>query len=189
MTDVSGPTSWPTLAEGTVEQRGVFGVQQVTRRSPRTGHAAVYQVLHMPDWVNVIALTPEQEIVLVVQYRHGVDTIAVEIPGGAVEAGEDPAVAAVRELREETGFVGDPPIALGSVQPNPALQTNACSTWLVPNARQVHALALDDGEDIEVTLVPRAEIDDWVADGRIDHALVVAAFYWWRCYDFAMSGA
>ncbi|RMH20339.1 MAG: NUDIX hydrolase [Acidobacteria bacterium] len=179
---------WPTLESGPVADHGIFGVQQVRRRSPRTGVARTYQVLHMPDWVNVVALTGDGEMVLVEQYRHGIDRLTLEIPGGAVDAGEAPADAAARELREETGFAGDPPVLLGRVSPNPAIQTNACTTWLIRRARRVAAPQPDEGEDLAVRLVPRSEIDALVAAGDVDHALVIAAFYWLERYERRVAG-
>ncbi len=183
-TDADDPQPWETLETGEVVDRGVFGLQQVVRRSPRTGRAGTYQVLRVPDWTNVVALTPEGEVVLVVQYRHGLDALTLEIPGGAVDPGEDPAAAAVRELREETGYTGAPPLLLGTVHPNPAIQDNACTTWLISDARPTAEPSPDEGEDLRVLTVPRREIPDLLRQRRITHSLVIAAFHW-----FALHGA
>lgn len=169
---------WETVESGEVDDHGVFGVQHVRRCSPRTGKVGSYQILHMPDWVNVVALTPEYEVILVEQYRHGTDILTLEIPGGAVDGGEDPAAAAARELREETGHAGDAPRLLGTVRPNPAIQTNACSTWLITNAVEVCEPEPDEGEHIAILTTPLADVRDLLRDGTIDHSLVVAAFYW-----------
>lgn len=173
-----GVGPWETLEKSETEDHGVFGFQRIVRRSPRTGRAAEYQVLHVPGWANVVALTPADEVVLVEQYRHGIDAITLEIPGGVLDPGEDPAAAAVRELREETGYTGDPPQLLGSVHPNPAIQNNVCTTWLIDNARRTSETAFDDGEDIAVVTVPRRQIPELLRAGRITHSLVVAAFHW-----------
>ncbi len=129
------PPRWETLASGEILDRGVFGIQEIVRRSPRTGHAGTYQVLRIPNWANVVALTPEDEVVLVAQYRHGLDRVTLEIPGGVLDPGEDLAAGVARELEEETGHTGDPPVLLGTVHPNPAIQDNACTTWLITGAR------------------------------------------------------
>ncbi len=173
-----GPPRWRTLEIGETENRGVFAIQRIVRRSPRTGHAATYQVLRVTDWANVIALTPAGEVVLVAQYRHGLDQVTWEIPGGVLEPGEAAADGAVRELVEETGCTGDEPILIGTVHPNPAIQDNACTTWLIKDAEKTAPPSPDEGEDIEVVTVPLGEIPALLRQGRITHSLVVAAFHW-----------
>lgn len=169
---------WETLETGTVERRGIFGFQQVVRRSPRTGSAGQYQVLHLDSWVNVVALTDDDQVVLIEQYRHGIDRNTLEIPGGLIESEEDPARAAARELLEETGFAGEPAELLGRVHPNPAIQTNLCSTYRIRGARRVAEPTLDPGEDIAVITHPRRDLDALVRQGAISHSLVLAAFHW-----------
>ncbi len=173
-----GPPTWETLEIGESLDRGVFRVQEIMRRSPRTGHAATYQVLQIADWANVVALTPADEVVLIAQYRHGIDEVTLEIPGGVLEPGEAPADGVARELKEETGFTGDAPVLIGTVHPNPAIQDNACTTWLVTGARRTAEPEPDEGEDIDVVMVPRGEIPALLRGGRITHSLVVAAFHW-----------
>jgi 8-oxo-dGTP pyrophosphatase MutT (NUDIX family) len=179
---------WETLDVGEATDYGVFAVRQVVRRSTRTGKPGRYQVLEMPSWVNVVALTPGDRVVLVEQYRHGLDAVTWEIPGGAVDDGEDPAAAAERELREETGYTGAAPLLLGTVHPNPAIQGNACTTWLIADARPTSPLEPDDGEHIEVVEVRRADIPDLLRQGRITHSLVIAAFHWLELWRAAPDG-
>ncbi len=169
---------WQTLETGEVEDRRVFGVQSIVRRSPRTGRPGTYQILRMPAWSNVIALTPDDEVVLIEQYRHGVDALTLEIPGGMIEPGEDAADGAARELVEETGYTGAAPELIGTVHPNPAIQDNVCTTWLVADARQTAEPTPDEGEDIAVLTVPRREVSGLIRSGRITHSLVIAAFHW-----------
>lgn len=173
---------WDTLDAGDIAGFRVFGVQSVSRRSRTSRREGEFQVIHSPDWVNVIALTPGGDVVLVEQYRHGTDAVTVEIPGGMVDPGEDHATAAARELAEETGYTGAPPILLGTVHPNPAIQNNACSTWLIANARRTAPPRPDDDEEIDVITRPLAGIDALVADGTITHALVIAAFTFLRLH-------
>jgi 8-oxo-dGTP pyrophosphatase MutT (NUDIX family) len=153
----------------------VFRVVRFTARSPRTGEERPFSVIETSDWVNVVALTPAGEVVCVRQFRHGIGAVTLEIPGGVVDDGEDPAAAAVRELREETGFEGAPPSRLGCVEPNPAILSNRCHIYLVRDAARRVEPALDPGEDIETVLVPLEDVQAAARDGRIRHALVLCA--------------
>jgi ADP-ribose pyrophosphatase len=117
-------------------------------------------------------------VVMIRQYRHGSHRVSLEIPGGLVEK-EDPADAAIRELAEETGYEGNSVSFLGCVSPNPALFDNLCHTYLVEGAQKTRALSLDAGEDIEVELVPLTRVPSLIANGEINHALVIAAFHFY----------
>lgn len=171
---------WPTLERHAPQDFKIFSVERVERRSPRTGKVGSYQVIHAPDWVNVVALTPERNLVLVEQYRHGLDLVTLEVPGGMVDAGEDPATAAARELAEETGYTGKEPVRLGLVHPNPAIQTNSCTTWLIDGAVRTREPEPDEGEHLNVALVRLDDIDEHVRRGSITHSLVICAFHWLR---------
>jgi ADP-ribose pyrophosphatase len=155
-------------------------------RYARPGHAGErdYTVIAAPDWVNVVALTPDGQLVLVRQFRFGIDDFSLEVPGGVIEAGEDPVAAGVRELAEETGFAGGPARLLGSVHPNPAIQDNRCHLVLVEGAVRTGAVAWDPDEEIETTTAPVADVLAWARDGRITHSLVLCALFqfeaWWR---------
>ncbi len=144
-------------------------------RNPRTGEAMRRTVLETPDWVNVVALTPERELVVVRQFRFGPRLITTEIPGGVVDPGEFHGDAAKRELREETGYTSTRWTALGSVEPNPAFHDNTCFHWLAEEAVLTDELELDPGEDIRVCLLSEAAARDEIASGRMRHSLVIAA--------------
>jgi ADP-ribose pyrophosphatase len=128
--------------------------------------------------VNIIATTADQELVMVEQYRHGSDTVELEIPGGMMDAKDaSPAIAGMRELREETGYEGEQPQIIGRIYPNPAIMSNTCFTLFMQNCRSKHPVEWDHGEDLITRLVPIAEIPGLVASGKIRHSLVVAALY------------
>ena len=169
---------WLQLDEEPVADMRIFGVTRRIMRNPRNGRDREIAIIDSRDWVNVVAVTTDAEIVLVRQWRHGTEHVTLEIPGGLVDPGESPADAAVRELREETGFSGGTVSALGVVEPNPAFMSNRCHTYLVEDCSRTGVQALDDGEDIEVTTRPLASIRELVAGGAIDHALVVCGFWW-----------
>jgi len=161
-----------------IADTSVFRLQKVRARSPRTGQYRTFSVLDAGDWVNVIALTAAREIVLVRQFRHGTADFTLEIPGGMVDRGESPAEAAVRELREESGYTGGEPVKLGEVTPNPALFNNLCHTYLVEGCLRRYEPEPDHDEDIEVLTRPLSDIPGIIASGGIHHALVICAFWW-----------
>ncbi len=155
----------------------IFKLWQNTAVSPRTGHTHTFYALEAGDWVNVVPVTPGGKVVLIRQYRHGLEDICVEIPGGMVDEGESPASAAQRELIEETGYVSEQMVHLGSVTPNPAFLSNQCHTYLALNARQVQTPTFDGSEDIALEEVNLADLPALVQQAKITHALVIAAFY------------
>jgi len=166
-----------TGVDGTVDFR-IFRVRTERKVSPRTGAEHSVYVIDSVNWVNVIAVTPENELVMIEQYRHGSDSIELEIPGGMIDAkDESPAAAGVRELREETGYEGEHPRIIGQIRPNPAIMSNTCFTLMVDNCRLKHPVEFDHGEDLVTRLVPVADLHKLVTTGRIQHSLVVVALY------------
>lgn len=157
----------------------IFRIRADSSRSPRTGNVHRFFVLESPDWVNVIPLTPEGNVVMIRQYRHGTEEVTLEVPGGMVDPGDgDPSVSAARELREETGYEAEEIIHLGSVAPNPAFLNNRCHSYLARRARRAHAVQLDGAEDIAFEEIPLADIPGLIRDGAITHSLTIAAFYY-----------
>lgn len=155
----------------------IFSVRTDTAVSPRTGEAHDFYILESKDWINIIPITPENQVVMVRQYRHGSREVTLEIPGGIVDPGDTPQGAAVRELLEETGYETSDWSQIGSVNPNPAIFNNRCYTFLARKVRKISNPMPDVTEDIEVVLVPLAEIPAYIREGKIDHAIVVSAFH------------
>ena len=156
----------------------IFKIRSDTCVNPRTGKEHDFFILDSVDWVNVVAITPDQRLVMVEQYRHGSNTVELEIPGGMMDAGEtDPVATAVRELREETGYAGENARILGRVRSNPAILSNTTFTVLIENCRLKHGVEFDSGEDLITRLIPVAEIPKLVAGEKISHSLVVVALY------------
>jgi 8-oxo-dGTP pyrophosphatase MutT (NUDIX family) len=165
------------LRQGLEHDYTVLKVREDIYADPRTGDEHPRVFIDTPEWCNIIAVTPEDQLVLIRQYRFGVGASTLEIPGGLVERGEDPAAAAARELEEETGYVAGRVVPLGSVHPNPALQGNRCHSFLALDCVKHHEGRQDHGEDIAVELHPRAEVPRLILEGQITHSLVVVAFF------------
>jgi 8-oxo-dGTP pyrophosphatase MutT (NUDIX family) len=169
---------WQTDAPTSLHRTRVFTLREHRARSrvhPDKSGSFVY--LDTGDWVNVIALTADERVVLVEQYRHGLRRVTLEIPGGMVDGDEDPLAAGQRELREESGYAGTGARLIGRVSPNPAILTNWCHTVLVPEVTRVGEPHPEGTEELGVRLVPLVEIGDLIRQGVIHHALVVAAFH------------
>jgi 8-oxo-dGTP pyrophosphatase MutT (NUDIX family) len=156
----------------------VFSVREERKVSPRTGAEHDFFIIDSANWVNVVALTAQEEVVLIEQFRHGSESVELEIPGGIVDATDaSPEATGCRELLEETGYEGEQAEVIGKVFPNPAMMGNECFTVLVRNCRYTKAVQFDHGEDLATRLVPLADVPELVATGRIRHALIVAALY------------
>ena len=134
-------------------------------------------VFEFHSWANILAITKNEEAVLIRQYRHGVRDVMWEIPGGVVEDDENPIEGVKRELLEETGYTSSNIIPLGKFFPNPALQTNTMYCYLAVDAEKVGEQDLDGAEQIEVYLVPLDELIPMIRRGEFVHALQVAALF------------
>ena len=173
------PPHWPHGETTHLAHCKVFDVGSTQARSPHTGAQHTFYRIDSVDWVNVVAVTPNEHLVMVRQFRHGSRDVTLEIPGGMVDPGEAPVDAAVRELLEETGYRGSGAESLGTVNPNPALFGNRVHSYVVRDAVRVAEIDNGETEETVVELVPGHELDDRLRAGEIDHSLVVTALYWY----------
>ena len=168
---------WKDSESVTALETRVFRVVQKTATSRvNPTLSGTFSLLECPNWVNVIATTPEDQVLLIRQHRHGVAEITIEIPGGMVDGDEAYIEAGLRELLEETGYAGEEAVVIGEVQPNPAIQDNCCGTVWVRNCKRVSEGDLDAHEEIDVFLASMQEVEEMMRTGDIKHALVLAAF-------------
>ena len=171
--------TWERLASEIAYACRIFTIRRDRSRFSRDAAEHDFHVLESGDWVNIIPITRAHEVVLVRQFRHGIRDCTLEIPGGMVDATDaSPFVAARREMIEESGYDSDRVEALGSIHPNPAIQSNVCHSFVAYDAEERHDTHFDTTEETDVVLVPLVRIPDLIRAGDITHALVVVAFHW-----------
>ncbi|WP_313188525.1 NUDIX hydrolase [Sphingobacterium siyangense] len=137
-----------------------------------------YYVLEYPDWVNMIGITEQNELLVIKQYRHGAGIISLEIPAGTTEAGEDPKNAAVREMLEETGYQFDQIEEIAKLYANPATSGNITYTYLMTGGKKVQEQALDEHEEIDVYRIPLEEAKSMLLDNKFSQALHASALFY-----------
>ena len=165
------------LATEFLQDCAVFSVSRTLAKSPRTGESHPFYRIDSTDWVNIVPITPAGDVVMVRQYRHGLDDFTIEIPGGMVDPGETPAQAAGRELLEETGYRAAEIVPLGGINPNPALFGNTLHAFVGRNVEWVEDVRNESTEETHVEVVSPAELRRLVRTGAVNHALVITALY------------
>ncbi len=174
---------WINISSERVYDANIFTLYKDRTKCLRTDVEADFYRFDTVDWVNVLAVTKDGEMVVIEQFRHGAQDVKLEIPGGCIDPEDvDPVAAGVRELLEETGYAGDPGILIGRVQPNPALQGNYCYTVLVENAYKASEPRMEDLEDIDTVLMSEEELNQAVLSGELDHGLVLNALYFYELH-------
>lgn len=174
--------TWSRISSEIVAECRVFDIRQDSCERSSDRKRADFYVIESPDWVNVIALTSDEGVVMIEQFRHGTGEINLELPGGLIDDGEETMAAAARELREETGFTSRNWILLGRSHPNPAIQSNAIYHYLALGCEKTRETEFDGNESIVTKLMSLSDVERSICEGAITHALVVAAFYYFTAY-------
>ena len=168
---------WKRVASKTIGSFRIFSIREDHYQLPRNHRETPFYILESNDWVNVIPVTENGEVVLIRQFRFGTETVTLEIPGGIVEQNQTPLEAGQRELLEETGFTTDQWEYLGFVHPNPAFLNNRTHSFLARGVKKVAEIRPEESEEFEMLQVPYPEIKNLIAQGTITHSLVICAFH------------
>jgi len=167
---------WPIIESKKGPDMGLFRIRINRCRSPRTGQEHDFYVIDFPNWVQILAITANDQVVMVRQYRHGCGQILLELPGGLIDKDDgDPHEAARRELLEETGYRVEDLFLLTKTYPQPAVLNNTGLTYLARDVTRAANPSLDAAEDIEVCLVELERIPEMIRKGEICHSQTVMA--------------
>lgn len=167
---------WEILDRANLISTGVFSIQKLQCRHPVKNIEHPFYVLNTPDWINVVALTDDDRFIMVRQHRLGTDECTLETPAGLINTGEEPLAAAIRELREETGYTAGNIVLLKRLSANPAILNNYIYFYLATGCKKTNAQDLDAAEDIGVELYERDLIPALIENATINHTIIVAAF-------------
>lgn len=165
---------WPIIETSEGPDMDLFSVKVNRCRSPRTGEEHDFYVIDFPDWVQIVPITPENQVVMISQYRHGCDRIFLELPGGLID-GDDPSPqeTATRELLEETGYRAKDLVLLARTYPQPAVLNHSGFTYVAMGVERVTEPVLDAAEDIEVCLIDIQRVPEMIRCGEINHGQTV----------------
>ena len=170
---------WKTLSSDYLFKDTWFTVRRDKCIKPDGKIVYPYYVYEFPTWVTALAITEDKQVVMVRQYRHGIEDTIIEIPGGCVDdTDKNLEIAIARELLEETGYEFSSYEYLGKISPNPSTNNNWMHMFLAQGGRKVKEQALDHNEEIEVVLVPIEELLKLLNEHQILQAMHTTAIFY-----------
>src|SRR4030043_911423 len=161
---------WHRIHSKTIGAFRIFTIREDCYQLPRDHREAPFYILESNDWVNVIPVTEDGNVILIRQFRFGIEEVTLEIPGGIVDSGYTPLAAGQKELLEETGYQSEVWEYLGCVHPNRAFLTNRCHSFLARGVKKIADMTPEESEEFELIEVPFSEIKDLIGKGEITHS-------------------
>jgi 8-oxo-dGTP pyrophosphatase MutT (NUDIX family) len=168
---------WEKLSSQKVYSDRWFQARADSCRFPDGRIIEPYYVVELPNWANIFVVTKEEQVVLVRQYRYPVDQVTYELPGGVIDQGEDPQLAAIREMQEETGYHATDVSFLCKLAPNPAINDNTAYFYLARNAEPGEKKSFDAFEDIDIVLFSKEEFLQLIKENRLQHGVQLGPIY------------
>lgn len=162
---------WKVLSSEYLHREPWLTIRKDKCEMPNGQVIPAFYVQEYPDWVNAFALTKNNQVVMVKQYRHGIEETGIELPGGVAEEGETIDEAVRREIKEETGYEFDSYEYLGKICANPSTTNNFMHMFLATNGEKVADPQLDDLEDLEVVLYSIEEVKILLKENKIMQSL------------------
>ncbi|ACM27539.1 hydrolase protein [Rhizobium rhizogenes K84] len=164
---------WKTVASKSLVKDRWIDLRADQCITPNGQEISPYYVLTYSDWINVVAITPDEQVLLTRQYRHAAGHAFWEIPGGGIDPNDpDPCSAAGRELEEETGYRAEKIELVTTLFPNPASHTNRLHPFLASNVTPIGTQQLEAGEEgLTVHKMPIRELVERLHDGFLGQAL------------------
>ena len=169
---------WKTLEQTVLLDRWWMTLREDRVELPDGEILPEFHVIEYPDWALTIPLTRDGRIVMVEQYRYGIDEVGLEFPAGAMSDGEDPEAAARREMLEETGYDAEEWISIGTCAPEPSKHTNTAHLYLARGSHNVAEPDLDTTENITVHEIDIDRVLHLVKAGKLNHGIHLTALFW-----------
>jgi 8-oxo-dGTP pyrophosphatase MutT (NUDIX family) len=176
------PSSWTLDTQKSIFSCQIFQLFEKKYTHPIDHRSSNFYMMTMADWVQVVALTTENKLILVQQFRFGTETLSLETPGGFIDKNEDPLVAGLRELREETGYAPESAYLLISIYPNPAMQNNRLHIIVAENCKKIDEQHLDPNEEIICFTASLSECLDKIRSGEINHSIAIATLLTYQLF-------
>jgi 8-oxo-dGTP pyrophosphatase MutT (NUDIX family) len=167
-----------TLTSQPINEHIYFTARRDSYETPAGKIVDPYFVVELPSSVMAMAITEGGKVILIKQYRYPVDEMMTELPGGFIDAGEQPLQGIERELLEESGYTFSSFYYLGITTANPGVLNNYTHMFLALGGKQTSGQQLDNNEEIEIQLNLLSEVKDMLNNNEIRQSMhALCLFY------------